>query len=186
MFVLNPNQFAELLRKMPKALRGGVVQGLQNAGLHLERDVVVEIERKKVVDTGELKQSVTTTKTKNGAIVSVNAPHAAVMEYGARPFTPPFAPILAWVKRKQLLPIGPRTTPQPAKLRPGASGPVFRERAYVKNREEEDQKQIAWAIVNKIKREGIQPRGYFAAALQLLPSYLDDEIDAALAALVVK
>jgi hypothetical protein len=30
----------------------------------------------------------------------VEAPHAAAMEFGTRPFTPPFKPLLAWAERK--------------------------------------------------------------------------------------
>lgn len=51
------------------------------------------------VDTGLYAQSWKVTEQDNGAIIGNTAPHAAVIEYGARPFTPPIAPLLAWAKR---------------------------------------------------------------------------------------
>jgi hypothetical protein len=51
------------------------------------------------VDTGLYAQSWEVTKTEMGAMLENHAPHSAIIEYGARPFTPPIAPLLAWAKR---------------------------------------------------------------------------------------
>lgn len=51
------------------------------------------------VDTGLYAQSWDFTETEFGAIVGNYAPHAAIIENGARPFTPPIGPLLAWAKR---------------------------------------------------------------------------------------
>ncbi len=51
------------------------------------------------VDTGLYAQSWNFEKTEHGAILGNFAPHAAIIEYGARPFTPPIGPLLAWAKR---------------------------------------------------------------------------------------
>jgi hypothetical protein len=52
------------------------------------------------VDRGELRGSVQVERVDDGAIVEVRAPHAAIIEYGTRPFFPPIAPLAAWARRK--------------------------------------------------------------------------------------
>jgi len=54
---------------------------------------------KSPVDTGLYAQSWAFNKTETGAILGNTAPHSPIIEYGARPFTPPLAPLLAWAKR---------------------------------------------------------------------------------------
>ena len=56
----------------------------------------------KLEDLGTLRRSVMTTFVPDGAIVRVTAPHAAPLEYGARPFRPPLGPLVEWAKRKGL------------------------------------------------------------------------------------
>lgn len=51
------------------------------------------------VDTGLYAQSWSFTLDETQAVLGNFAPQAAVIEYGARPFTPPLAPLLAWAKR---------------------------------------------------------------------------------------
>lgn len=51
------------------------------------------------VDTGSYAASWDFTADEERAIIGNYAPHAAVIEYGARPFTPPLGPLLAWAKR---------------------------------------------------------------------------------------
>lgn len=51
------------------------------------------------VDTGQYAASWDFTETEKGAIIGNFAPHAAIIEEGARPFTPPIGPLLAWAKR---------------------------------------------------------------------------------------
>jgi len=51
------------------------------------------------VDTGLYANSWDFTQTENTAILGNYAPHAPIIEMGARPFTPPLAPLLAWAKR---------------------------------------------------------------------------------------
>lgn len=51
------------------------------------------------VDTGLFAQSWDLIVTEKSAIIGNYAPHAAVIEFGARPFTPPIGPLLAWAKR---------------------------------------------------------------------------------------
>lgn len=51
------------------------------------------------VDTGLYAQSWDFHETEMGAIIGNYAPYAGVIEDGARPFTPPLAPLLEWAKR---------------------------------------------------------------------------------------
>lgn len=51
------------------------------------------------VDTGLYAQSWGFTSTEESAILGNTAPHSPIIEYGARPFTPPIKPLLEWAKR---------------------------------------------------------------------------------------
>ena len=51
------------------------------------------------VDTGQYAASWDFTVTEKSAILGNFAPHAPIIERGARPFTPPISPLLAWAKR---------------------------------------------------------------------------------------
>lgn len=51
------------------------------------------------VDTGLYAQSWDFTSDEKGVILGNYAPHASIIEHGARPFTPPIGPLLAWAKR---------------------------------------------------------------------------------------
>lgn len=51
------------------------------------------------VDTGQYAASWDFTVTENAAIIGNFAPHAAIIENGARPFSPPIKPLLEWAKR---------------------------------------------------------------------------------------
>lgn len=52
------------------------------------------------VDTGLYAQSWDFSVSERSAMIGNHAPYAGVIEHGARPFTPPIAPLLAWAKRK--------------------------------------------------------------------------------------
>lgn len=51
------------------------------------------------VDTGLYAQSWNFTADEQSVILGNTAPHAPIIEFGARPFTPPIGPLLAWAKR---------------------------------------------------------------------------------------
>lgn len=51
------------------------------------------------VDTGLYAQSWGFTSDEEKATLGNTAPHAPIIEFGARPFTPPIGPLLAWAKR---------------------------------------------------------------------------------------
>ena len=85
------------------------------------------------VDTGLYAQSWDFRKEEFGAVLGNTAPYASIIEYGARPFTPPIEPLLAWAKRV----LGDSSQP------PDYSPQV---------------KALAFAVQQKIKREGMKPR----------------------------
>lgn len=66
--------------------------------LGIAKSIPMLVERSPV-DTGLYAQSWDFTETEFGAIIGNYAPHAAIIENGARPFTPPMGPLLAWAKR---------------------------------------------------------------------------------------
>ncbi len=51
------------------------------------------------VDTGLYAQSWDLILTEKSAVLGNYAPHAAIIEFGARPFRPPMKPLLDWARR---------------------------------------------------------------------------------------
>lgn len=85
------------------------------------------------VDTGEYAASWDFTLTEEKLILGNFAPHAAVIERGARPFTPPIQPLLAWAKRV---------------LRDGSQPPDYSPEVW----------GLARGVQRKISEEGMMPR----------------------------
>jgi hypothetical protein len=71
--------------------RQGVVMGLA-------RSIRMLVEASPV-DTGLYAQSWDFTHDESSAVIGNYAPHAPIIEFGARPFTPPLKPLLEWAKR---------------------------------------------------------------------------------------
>jgi hypothetical protein len=92
------------------------------------------------VDQGHYKNAWTHRALPNGAEVSNDSPHAAVIEHGRRPGRPgpPYAPILEWVERKLV-----------------GNGEVA----------PEDAKGVAYAIRQKIHDEGSEPHKILKRAM---------------------
>lgn len=142
-------EFERRLTRFVPELRAAYLRGFRRAALRLERYTVEEIdiaEPYPAVDTRTLRGSVDTQFVPDGAIVTVDAPHAPMMEYGTRPFRPPLAPLVEWAQRK-----GFATTPGEAR-------------------------GVAYAIAGKIAREGIAPRGYFEKAWNRMQRELRSDV----------
>jgi len=71
--------------------KGAVVRGVIRA--------FPELVGSSPVDTGEYAASWDLTPTETSIILGNYSPHAPIIEKGARPFTPPIGPLLAWAKR---------------------------------------------------------------------------------------
>lgn len=92
------------------------------------------------VDTGLYAQSWGFTVDEKKAVIGNWAPQAAIIEYGARPFSPPLAPLLAWAKRV---------------LKDSSQPPEYSKRV----------RELAWGTRNKIREQGIQPKHILENAL---------------------
>jgi hypothetical protein len=92
---VNLNEFANeigaLSERHLERLHEATVAGISRSIPHLVAN--------SPVDTGLYASSWQFTRTEWGAIVGNTAPHAPIIEYGARPFTPPITPLLEWAKR---------------------------------------------------------------------------------------
>lgn len=71
--------------------KAAVMRGIQRS--------IPDLVKASPVDTGLYAQSWDTEFTERGAIIGNTAPHAPIIEYGARPFRPPLKPLLEWAKR---------------------------------------------------------------------------------------
>ncbi len=87
--------FAEVLRKDTKVriadYRSAVVKGVIRS--------IPGLVKASPVDTGLYAASWDFSVSEEEAILGNFAPHAPIIESGARPFTPPLGPLLAWAKR---------------------------------------------------------------------------------------
>ena len=75
------------LEKQQRAVANGVVASVPDMVAHSP------------VDTGQYASSWAFDINDESAILGNFAPHAPIIEKGARPFTPPLGPLLAWAKR---------------------------------------------------------------------------------------
>lgn len=85
------------------------------------------------VDTGQYAASWDFTTTETSVILGNFAPHAPIIEHGARPFTPPIGPLLAWAKRV---------------LKSSSQPPDYDPEVW----------KLAKGVQKKIAAEGMQPR----------------------------
>lgn len=92
------------------------------------------------VDTGLYAQSWMFTETEFGAILANTAPHAPIIEFGARPFRPPMGPLLAWAKRV---------------LQDSSQPPNYSSEVWA----------LAKGTQNKIAREGMMPKKVMEKAI---------------------
>ena len=156
-------QFAKRCERLGGELEQAALRGLRSAGERMVGVVVEEINKPNpaegvqhaAVDTGELQRSVKSTGTSDGALVSVDAPHAPYMEFGTRPHFPPPEPIAEWAYRKGLAD------------------------------DEEEAMRIALAICRTIARWGMNPRHYMARAVDTMKrrGVVGDEVKRELAKL---
>jgi hypothetical protein len=190
-YKVNLRQFAKIVAGMGDQLEEATIKGLKSAAYHLETIIPEAIQDTKPhapIDNSVLINSHYTTPTERGALVGVDAPHAAFMEYGTRPHRPPFQPLADWCYRKGLIDV--QVT--------DADLDEFLSRAKLGSKpglalEGEDRElqemideaiQIVLAIVGKIASEGIEPRHYMRRAItrfsrrRILEKEIQAELDA--------
>lgn len=84
-------ELGDLSRGQIKQFKAGVIDALaMNLKTLVERSPV---------DTGLYAQSWALTVTEKSALIGNTAPHAGIIEFGARPFVPPIGPLLEWARR---------------------------------------------------------------------------------------
>ena len=201
--VVSLDGFARDLRRLPKTAGRAMIRGLRSAALRTKAEVVIQIDHANpypAVDRGTMRRSVGVDNHKDGALLSVDAPYAAAMEYGTRPFWPPMAPLIEWVKRKGM--IGRVSKPKkdsalrPLKRREGEGDTAYQSRmdaradraAVAKSMRASMSRALttqadaqAWAIARmirfKIAAHGIEPRHFFKKSMEKAPKFLRAEID---------
>lgn len=89
------NEFADILRDMPsktfEEVKTGVISGVARS--------IPDLVAASPVDQGFYAASWNFSVEEHAVILGNTSPHASIIEDGARPFTPPIGPLLAWAKR---------------------------------------------------------------------------------------
>ena len=96
-------QFAKEMRELGPKLERTIVRGIQSTAHRMPEIVREELHRTSpspAIATGELARSTKVDPTKDGAIVGMDAPHAAFIEEGTRPHFPPLQPLRDWARMK--------------------------------------------------------------------------------------
>lgn len=122
------------LQEQRKAVASGVLRSLP--------DLVAA----SPVDTGQYAASWQFTETENSVILGNFAPHAPIIEKGARPFTPPIGPLLAWAKRV---------------LKSSSQPPDYESKVWA----------LAKGVQKKIAEQGMQPRNILE---KMLPTIIEN------------
>lgn len=104
------------------------------------------------VDTGLYAQSWAFSIDEEKAIIGNFAPHASIIEEGARPFTPPIGPLLAWAKRV---------------LQDASQPPNYSERV----------RALAYGTQKKIAAEGIKPRHILRDMIPTIIQNIKEELN---------
>lgn len=140
--VVKLNDFSKVLEEF-NTLTLKEQQAAVTSGLAQSVPMLVE---ESPVDTGLYASSWDFTVDEKKAVIGNYAPHAAIIESGARPFTPPIGPLLAWAKRV---------------LKSASQPPDYDSEVWA----------LAKGTQNKIAQEGMKPRNVLE---NLLPKILDN------------
>lgn len=137
-----------------KELRQAVVRGVYRS--------LPDLVAASPVDTGLYAQSWQVVQTEESVVVGNTAPYAGIIEYGARPFTPPLPPLLAWAKRV--------LTGQKS-----ADGSTIQT-----GQPESDYSPEVWALAKyvqkKISERGIEPRHVMENTLPTILANIKEEL----------
>ena len=141
---------------------------------------------------GELRKALHVVDTRTGAVIVADAPHAAAVEVGSRPHTPPLAPLVAWVKLRGMHGLSKAGKPISNRTRGGAMRDPNREAARVVAGQLagmaksgaidiDAPTQIARAIQHAISVNGTKPSWYMRRGLPEVRRALDQFVPAELA-----
>lgn len=138
-------EIGDFTGKHIEALKGATARGVAKS--------IPDLVEASPVDTGLYAQSWDFSVEEQSVVLGNYAPHAPIIEFGARPFTPPLAPLLAWAKRVLQDPSQP----------PSYSPAVQRLARYTQS---------------KIAREGMKPRKILENALPGIIENIKQEMQA--------
>lgn len=162
------DQVGEFLHVTDANIRRCVEQAARAAAHRLKAHLVAETSRLGVVDMGIYKNSfVVRDKT-----VTNEAPHAGIIELGARPHKVSLQGVIAiaeWVVRKLRL-RKERTTAQRSRSKDPTKTHSMRRLKWP------EAMKIAWAIAKKIEREGQKPRHIMRDALPQARAFFHHEL----------
>lgn len=127
--VVNLSDFAKEL----KGFSESHIEQLKAATISGVAQSIPDLVKASPVDTGLYAQSWDFTSNEYGVIIGNTAPHAPIIEHGARPFTPPIRPLLEWAKRV---------------LKDGSQPPHYSDQVWA----------LARGTQKKIASEGMKPR----------------------------
>ena len=113
---------------------------------------IPDIKKRSPVDTGEYVSSWDVRIDEKKVSLGNFAPHGPIIEYGARPFTPPLKPLLAWAKRV---------------LRDPSQPPEYSKEVW----------QLARGVQGKIRREGMKPRHVLSKEIPRITRKVIDEME---------
>jgi hypothetical protein len=141
------NDFAKVIQEMPgktlEQVRKGTISGVAKS--------ISGLVENSPVDTGLYAQSWNFTADEQSVVLGNTAPHAAIIEEGSRPFTPPIAPLLAWAKRV---------------LKDSSQPPNYSPEVWA----------LAKGTQNKIAQNGMQPRKVLEGMLPTILENIRQEI----------
>jgi len=126
-------------------------------GPRLVQEEIQGVSPRKPVDRGTYRRAFRFEDIPHGAMVYNFAPHAPIIELGRRPGArmPPLAEILAWVKRKKILPQGP-VQMEHTVLAKGGRARSYRQQQ--RSWQDRQQEHIALQIARRIKARGLPAR----------------------------
>lgn len=181
---IRPGQLGAFVKKSAPRTAEAVKRGIQN-GL---RRGMAHMVRQTPVDQGILKNAWKVIVASDGGSALINdAPHAGIVERGARPHMPPLEPILEWVKR-HLRNFGIKSPTWKGSSKAMGSGKGYaaraeKVRAHVEKvaEFEDDVLAIAEAIRWKIAKHGQAPTWFVKSNLPQLRALVQDEVEKAVA-----
>lgn len=197
--IFTPLTFATVaVPDLVRRTRAAIVEGTKEAAFRAIGVVQQEIDGaqpRPLVNTGALRNSWSVAKVPTGWELKSSTPRrAAVMEFGARPHTPPLAPLLEWAKvkirRGGVLRSNARERHErrrqgivgrPAHSRPSAVFGAQRRQRSRGTRLDNAAMQLARAAQVSISRRGLEARDYYTKASLRFGPLIHDSVRAAIA-----
>lgn len=196
-----------VMRMIKKDLRGKEKAVLRATRKAAKRGAKI-VKRRVPVAFSELADSVVDIPAINGAIIIATAPHAAAVENGSRPHTPPLEPLIKWVRLRGMQGLAGAAKRAETRLRKGGSVSISdinsAQHASViagrlrsmgvhrgnykiaigqhttTNAFDKATIKIARAIQASIAKHGTKPNAYMLNSLPAIEAILAEEIEAAM------